>query len=122
MDSKKRILVIEDDEDVRKTIEMRLSLEGFEPIGASEGYEGIYKAEKSKANLVILDLKLPGLPGEEICKELRMQDEYEKVPIIMLTAKGSDVDEVIGRVIGADYYVRKPFDMDDLLKKIHSLI
>jgi DNA-binding response OmpR family regulator len=122
MEAKKKILVIEDDNDVRRTLELRLELEGFEAIGASEGYEGIYKAEKSGASLIILDLKLPGLPGEEICKQLRKKDEYESVPIIMLTAKGSDADRVIGKVIGADCYIRKPFDMDELLEKVHSLI
>lgn len=122
MQEKKKILVIEDDQDIRRTIELRLEMEGFEVITAAEGYEGVYKARTSKAGLIILDLKLPGLPGEEICKELRKEKEYEKLPIIMLTAKDTDVDMVIGKVIGASDYMRKPFDMDELLEKIHSLL
>jgi len=122
MEKKKRILVIEDDKDIRRTLELRLEIEGFEVIGAPEGFEGIYKARNPGADLIILDLGLPGLPGEEICKELRREKKYESLPIIMLTAKNTDADMVIGKVIGADYYMKKPFDMDELLAKIHSLI
>lgn len=119
---KNRILVIEDDKDIRRTIQLQLEMEGYNVITASDGYEGIYKARSENVALVILDLKLPGLPGEEICKELRKDATKETVPIIMVTAKDTDVDAVIGKVIGADYYIRKPFDMDNLLTKIRSVL
>jgi len=119
---KTKILIIEDDKDIRRTLQLRLEMEGFAIITASDGYEGIYKARSSGAELIILDLKLPGLPGEEICKELRKEKNYETIPIIMLTAKDTDADAVIGKVIGANHYLRKPFDMDELLEKIQSLL
>ncbi|MEW6101687.1 MAG: response regulator [Candidatus Omnitrophota bacterium] len=122
MQAKKRILVIEDDKDISRTLALRLGMEGFEVVTAFNGQEGLDKAKSMSEHLVILDLKLPGLPGEEICRQLRREKKYEHLPIIMLTAKDTDVDMVIGKVIGADYYIRKPFDMDELLVKVHSLL
>lgn len=122
MRNKKKILVIEDDKDISRTIVIRLEMEGFEPLTAYDGKEGLEKAKGSGADLVILDLKLPGLPGEEVCRELRKEEEYETLPVIMLTAKDTDVDKVIGKVIGANYYISKPFDMDGLVEKIRSLL
>lgn len=122
MENKKKILVIEDDQDINRTLCLRLQMEDFEVIAAHEGYEGLYKATTQRPNLIILDLRLPGLPGEEICKELRKDEKYASLPIIMLTAKDTDVDKVIGKIIGANQYMSKPFDMDELLKKISLLL
>ena len=122
MPDKNKILVIEDDKDIRRTLQLRLEMEGYKVITASEGYEGAYKAITSDAGLIILDLRLPNLQGEEICKELRKEEKYGYLPIIMLTAKDTDVDMVLGKVIGADCYIRKPFDMEELLEKIRSLL
>lgn len=122
MENKKKILVIEDDQDINRTLCLRLQMEDFEVIAAHEGHEGFYKATTQQPDLIILDLKLPGLPGEEICKELRKDEKYASLPIIMLTAKDTDVDKVIGKIIGANQYMSKPFDMDELLKKISLLL
>ncbi len=119
---KGKILIIEDDKDILRTIQIRLEMEGYKIFTAVDGYEGIYKARTSGEDIIILDLKLPGLPGEEICRELRKDKKFESLPIIMLTAKDSEVDEVIGKVIGATYYMRKPFKMDELLDKISTLL
>jgi two-component system, OmpR family, alkaline phosphatase synthesis response regulator PhoP len=122
MEHKKRILVVEDDKDINRTLSLRLEMEGFDVISAHEGYEGYYRAKTQEPNLIILDLKLPGLPGEEICRELRKDKKQASLPIIMLTAKDTDVDKIIGRVIGASQYMSKPFDMDELLRKISVLL
>lgn len=122
MENKKKILVIEDDKDINRTLCLRLQMEGFEIISAHEGHEGFYKASTGSPDLVILDLKLPGLPGEEICKALRKEEKHAKLPIIMLTAKDRDVDKVVGKVIGADHYMSKPFDIDELLEKVLSML
>jgi DNA-binding response OmpR family regulator len=122
MASKKKILIIEDDKDINRTLCLRLQMENFEVITSYEGYEGFYKASTQHPDLIILDLKLPGLPGEEICKELRKNEKNALLPIIMLTAKDTDVDKVVGRVIGANQYMNKPFDMEELLKKISLLL
>jgi len=79
-------------------------------------------ATTQRPGLSMLDLKLPGLPGEEICKELRKNEKYATLPVIMLTAKDTEVDKVIGRVIGASLYIAKPFDMDELLENISLLL
>jgi len=122
MDKNKTILVIEDDKDINKTLKLRLEMDGFKVVTAFDGKEGLDKATGPGIDLVILDLKLPLLPGEEICRQLRKDERFEKLPIIMLTAKDTDTDKVIGRVIGADYYIRKPFDMEELLSRINFML
>ncbi len=122
MENKKKILIIEDDKDINRTLSLRLEMEGFNVINAYEGHEGFYKAKTQAPNLIILDLKLPGLPGEEICRELRKDEKQASLPIIMLTAKDAEVDKVIGKVIGANQYMNKPFDMEELLKEIYALL
>lgn len=122
MKEKKKILIIEDDRDILRTLELHLSSPELEILKAFDGKEGLEKARAGKPNLIILDLGLPSLPGEEVCRELRKDDACCNIPVIMLTAKGTDVDRVVGRVIGADCYISKPFDLDFLQKKIESLL
>jgi len=122
MAEKKKILIIEDDRDISRTVELHLSSFGFDISTAFDGKEGLEEAMASKPDLIILDLGLPHLPGEEICRELKKDEACQVIPIIMVTAKGTDVDKVIGRVIGADYYISKPFDLDVLVEKIESLV
>lgn len=118
---KKRVLIIEDDFDICRTLELAFTNDGFAVTTARDGMDGLKKAREGKHSLIILDLMLPGLPGEEICRELR-KDERHNIPIIMLTAKDTDTDKVIGKVIGADSYVAKPFDLDKLLTEANKLI
>ncbi len=122
MPTKKKILIIEDNPDISKTLRLRLKMEGYDTVTAKEGKQGLSLAKSEHPNLILLDLRLPDLPGEEICRELRKDPLYENLPIIMFTAKDTDTDKVIGRVIGADYYMSKPFEMEKLLSRIHALI
>lgn len=122
MGAKKKILVIEDDKDISRTIKMYLEAEGFEVVAVSDGKEGLQKAKTAGEDILILDLMLPGMPGEEICRELRKEDKYAALPIIMLTAKGTDAEWVRGMVLGANYYITKPFEMEDLLATIQLLL
>ncbi|MCX5678702.1 MAG: response regulator [Candidatus Omnitrophica bacterium] len=122
MSIKKKILVIEDDKDISRTIKLYLEGEGFEVITVSDGKEGLQKAKAAGEDILILDLMLPGMPGEEICRELRKEEKYAALPIIMLTAKGTDAEWVRGMVLGANYYITKPFEMDDLLSTIQLLL
>lgn len=119
---KKKILIIEDDRDICRTLELHLASCAFEILTAFDGKQGLEKARALAPDLIILDLGLPSLPGEEICRELRKSGEHQDVPIIMLTAKDTDVDRVIGRVIGADCYIGKPFDLDLLQDKVLALM
>lgn len=122
MTSKKKILIIEDEDSIRKVLEFHLKSNGFDVILAQDGEEGLDKAEQEPPDLIILDLILPKKQGEEICKEIRKDERIGKIPVIMLTAKGSDIDRIIGRVIGADCYMSKPFNTSALLKEINRLI
>jgi DNA-binding response OmpR family regulator len=122
MEQKKKILVIEDDKDINHTLCLRLKMEGYEVLSAQEGYEGFYKARTQAPDLILLDLRLPGLPGEEICREVRKDARGASLPIIMLTAKDTDTDKIIGKVLGATYYMGKPFDMEALVRQISALI
>ncbi len=117
---KAQILVIEDDPDVRRLLEMRLTNSGYSVILAENGKDGLRQALAHLPDLIILDLWLPDLPGEEVCKTVR--EHHDKVvagtPIIMLTAKRSEVDRIIGIVIGANVYMQKPFDADQLMEHV----
>ena len=120
----KRILIIEDDQAIREFLGYRLRKLNYDIIAAENGEEGLTKARQNFPNLIILDLMLPKLSGEELCKAIREDHDklFAKIPIIMLTAKNSDVDRVIGKVIGANCYIEKPFKADHLLKEIKRLI
>ena len=87
---------------------------------ANDGETGLKKAKRNVPDLIILDLMLPGIPGEMVCKSLREDDrvDLQQIPIIMLTAKSGDVDRLIGKVIGANVYLTKPFDADSLIGEV----
>ena len=115
---KEKILIIEDELDLVKGIKMNLVDEGYEVDYALNGKEGLGKALKEKPDLILLDIMLPGMDGLEICKELRRNKV--DIPILMLTAKGDEIDKVIGLEIGADDYISKPFSIRELLARIKA--
>lgn len=118
----KKILVIEDEARLRTILGYRLAHNGYNVMFAADGEQGLQCVLDRHPDLIILDLMLPKLPGEEICKHIRKDEELCDIPIIMLTAKGTDTDRVIGRVIGASSYMVKPFDSQELLSQIYSLL
>ena len=115
---KEKILIIEDEFDLVKGIKMNLVDEGYEVDYAINGKEGLEKGLKDKPDLILLDIMLPGIDGLEICKELRRNKV--DIPILMLTAKGEEIDKVIGFEIGADDYISKPFSIRELLARIKA--
>jgi len=118
----KKILVVEDDPSVSSVVVSRLEASGFAVTVAEDGQAALEQVYKETPDLVILDLGLPQMPGEEVCRQLRKSELYKELPIIMLTAKDTDADKVIGRVIGADLYIQKPFDTKELIIKIKELL
>lgn len=116
----KKILIIEDEENIRELVTYNLKASGYETIEAEDGLTGITQAYKVKPDLILLDIMLPGKDGYEICRELR-QDNI-KTPIIMLTAKSEEVDKVLGLEFGADDYVAKPFGIRELLARIKAVL
>ncbi len=115
----KKILLIEDEDVMCEAIEYSLSREGFEVKRASTGIEGLRMFMADPPDLVLLDLMLPELDGLEVCREIRKKSS---VPILIITAKDSEVDEIVGLEIGADDYVRKPFNMRALIARIKALL
>jgi DNA-binding response OmpR family regulator len=113
------ILVIEDDPDIAHLVGLHLRDLGCEVELAADGSEGLEKALASEWDLVILDLMLPGVDGLEICRRLRSQPSY--VPVLMLTAKSSDLDRVLGLELGADDYLTKPFNILELVARVKAL-
>jgi DNA-binding response OmpR family regulator len=114
------VLVIDDDESLRDTIGVLLEQEGFNPVLAPDGREGFEKALLLKPDLVLVDLRLPGMSGVDICKQLRAA--RVPTPIIVLSAAGDEVDKVLLLEIGADDYVVKPFGSRELLARIRALL
>jgi two-component system, OmpR family, response regulator RegX3 len=114
-----RVLVVEDEESFSDALSYMLRKEGFEVAVATTGPEALAEFERAGADLVLLDLMLPGLPGTEVCRMLRTRSN---VPVIMLTAKDSEVDKVVGLELGADDYVTKPFSSRELVARIRAVL
>lgn len=118
----KKILIVEDDYIVSLTIKRILESKGYQIAIALNGEEGLEKTKSCTPDLLILDLMLPKLSGEEVCKKIRQDEKLGHLPIIMLTAKSFDTDRIIGKVIGADYYMTKPFNINELLANTSKLL
>jgi two-component system, OmpR family, response regulator RegX3 len=114
-----RVLVVEDEESFSDALSYMLRKEGFEVAVAATGPDALESFDRAGADLVLLDLMLPGLPGTEVCRELRTKSN---VPVIMLTAKDSEVDKVVGLELGADDYVTKPFSSRELVARIRAVL
>lgn len=114
-----RILIVEDEETLAEAISFLLSKEGFEVEIAEDGPAAIAAFDKNGADLILLDLMLPGLSGTEVCRQIRAKSS---VPIIMLTAKDSEIDKVVGLEIGADDYVTKPYSSRELIARIRAVL
>lgn len=115
----KKVLIVEDDADIAQLVKMHLTDLDCEISIASDGNQGLVKLENESFNLVILDLMLPGVDGLEICRRLRQRDDY--TPVLMLTAKGTELDRVLGLEIGADDYLTKPFSVRELLARVKAI-
>lgn len=114
-----KILVVDDEPSIVKSIQYSLEKEGYQVTTASDGQAAVEAARREKPNLVILDVMLPSLDGYEVCRQIRAE---MPIPIIMLTAKGEEIDKVVGLEIGADEYVTKPFSLRELLARIKALL
>lgn len=118
--SRGNILVIEDDPHIRAGLVDALESDGYEAVSAADGKQGLALSRQQAHDLILLDLMMPGMSGYEVCKEIRRRNRA--VPIIMLTAKGEEVDKVVGLELGADDYVTKPFGVRELLARIAAVL
>jgi len=119
---KKRILVIEDDRDIVELVRYNLEKDGFLVLTASDGSTGMAQVKKTPPDLLVLDLMLPKVSGIEICKEIRRDPSLNRLPILMLTARGEEADRVVGLELGADDYVTKPFSPRELVARVKALL
>ncbi len=122
MDTKAPILVVEDESDIRSLIVHQLEREGWTTRAAATGTEALEIARKTPPMLVVLDLMLPGLPGTEVCRRLRAEADTRDVPIIILSARGEEIDRVVGFEVGADDYVTKPFSPRELVLRVRAVL
>ena len=118
----KKILVIDDERDFINILTMRLKAAGYEIVSALDGRDGLEKARKTNPDLIILDIMMPKMDGYEVCRLLKFDEKYKAIPIIMLTAKTQDVDKAMGATVGVDDYMTKPFESDELIKKVKSIL
>jgi len=114
-----RVLIVEDEPSFSDALSFMLRKEGFEVAVANDGAAGLELFSREGADLVLLDVMLPGVPGTEVCRQLR---QTSKVPIIMLTAKDSEIDKVVGLELGADDYVTKPFSTRELVARVRAVL
>jgi two-component system alkaline phosphatase synthesis response regulator PhoP len=120
--TRERILVIEDEADLREVLAYNLKREGFQVDTARDGGEGLKMASERQPDLVLLDLMLPDLDGLEVCRRLRQDEELSDMPIIMVTAKGEETDIVVGLGVGADDYLPKPFSIKELTARVRAVL
>ena len=117
-----KIYIVEDEPDIRETLKYNFSSEGFKVFTAPDGEEALSNIKKVLPDVLILDLMLPGLSGLDVCKSIRADDDIRDMSIIMLTAKGEEIDRIIGLELGADDYVTKPFSVRELILRVKVLL
>jgi DNA-binding response OmpR family regulator len=118
----KRILIIEDDRDIIELVRYNLEQEGFSLSAVRDGLLGLEQVKKSPPDLLLLDIMMPRLSGLEICKAIRRDEKLNRLPILMLTARGDESDRVVGLELGADDYVTKPFSPRELVARVKALL
>ena len=118
----KTVLIVDDEEHILELIKFNLEREGYNVLLCDNGEECIYIIKNNVIDLVILDLMLPGIDGIEVCKRIRRMEEYEKLPVIMLTAKSEETDRILGLELGADDYITKPFSVRELIARIKAVL
>ena len=117
-----KILVVEDEPDIRKLVQYHLAQERYQVVEAEDGEQALKLIQREKPNLIVLDLMLPGLSGQELCKRLRANPDTATLPILMLTAKAGEADKVLGLETGADDYLTKPFSPREMVARVKAIL
>ena len=118
----KKILIVEDESDILVTLQILLQSEGFDVITATDGMEALNKVKSESPSLIILDLMIPKLDGYKVCRILKFDEQFNKIPIIIITARAQEADKEKSKEVGADYYITKPFEPEELLSKIKEFL
>jgi two-component system phosphate regulon response regulator PhoB len=122
MNNRGTILVIDDEKDLIELVRYNLEKEGFDAIAASDGQAGLEIAQRHKLDLIVLDLMMPGMDGLEVCRRLRSDARTGRIPLIMLTAKATEADRIVGLELGADDYITKPFSPRELVARVKAIL
>lgn len=118
----KTVLIVDDEKDIRDLLAYNLSKEGFAVLTAADGNEALKQLTDHKASVVVLDIMMPGLDGFEVCKRIRTNKAWENLPVIFLTARSSEVDQIVGLELGADDYIQKPVSARVLVARVKSIL
>ena len=119
---KKKILVVDDQDDLVKTIQFALELEQYEVLVSYNGEDALNQARRKNPDLILLDIMLPKLDGYKVCRLLKFDEQFKHIPILMLTAKTQEKDKILGVETGADEYITKPFDIEELIGKVKAYL
>jgi two-component system phosphate regulon response regulator PhoB len=117
-----KILIVEDDPDILELLRYNLSKEGYQVILAQEGEKAFTLTQKHLPDLILLDLMLPGLNGREVCRRFKSDPQTQNIPVIMVTAKGEEMDRVVGLELGAEDYIVKPFSIRELILRVQKVL
>ncbi|WP_194190264.1 response regulator transcription factor [Clostridium chrysemydis] len=120
--SKDRILIVDDEENILELLRFNLENSGYDVIGASNGIDALKLVKEKRPKLVLLDIMLPGMDGLDVCKEIKKDKDLKNTSIIMLTAKGEELDKILGLELGADDYMTKPFSIRELLARVKAVL
>lgn len=118
----KKILVVDDEADLVKTIQFSLEAEGYKVLASYNGEDALNQARKEAPDLILLDIMLPKLDGYKVCRLLKFDEQHKNIPILMLTAKTQEKDKLLGKETGADEYITKPFDIEELMRKVKAYL
>jgi len=117
-----RVLIVEDERDLQRVLSFNLGQAGFDVVSAQNGQQALRAVKEEKFDIVVLDLMLPDISGTEVCRRLRQAPETRAIPIMMLTAKGEELDRVVGFELGADDYMVKPFSVRELILRLQAIL
>lgn len=117
-----KILIVDEEVDLVETVRFPLELEGFTILVSNNGEDALHQARRETPDLILLDVMLPKLDGYKVCRLLKFDERYKHIPILMLTAKTQEKDKTVGKETGANEYITKPFDLDQLVEKIKSYL
>lgn len=120
--SGEKILVVDDEEHIVELIKFNLETNGFKVISAGDGNDALKLARREVPQLVLLDLMLPGMDGYDVCREIRRDQSISTMPVIMITAKGEELDKILGLELGADDYITKPFSVRELVARVKAVL
>jgi DNA-binding response OmpR family regulator len=119
---KKKILIVDDEADIVEGLKFELENNGFECLVSFDGLSAVEMVKKEEPDLILMDVMMPKKNGYQVCRLLKWDDKYKHIPIVLLTARAQEADKQLGQSTGADYYITKPFDLDDLIRCVKSCL